>query len=172
VATLADLAGGAPKLLTDPERTEEATARPVWAWLGRIAKDGFTAAPDLVKATGDQPSGIRAHTPTVLLGAPLDGWLVDAVEAKGSVTWRLVTPDNRTATPLATLPYAPAECEAEDRADGLCADYTFPSTLQVVLTPDRTQLLLTVSLGDGTHCGSDRVSHLLAALPAGALPTP
>ena len=172
VAPLADLAAGTAKPLTDPSSGDEPTARPVWTWLARLAKDGFTPATDLIKARASEPSGIRSHTPTVALGPPLDGWVLDAVTDGERAVWRLASPDRAQLHLLGALPHARATCTADDKADGLCADYTFPSTLQVVLAPDRAHLLVTVTLGDGTHCGTDRVAHALWALPAGVAPAP
>lgn len=172
VAPLTDPSKGTGKLLVDPEAAEEPTARQAWAWVAKIGRDGFAPAANLISAAAEQPSGIRAHTPTVMLGAPLEGWFIDAVGGKGVATFRLVDPDNKAAFELGHVPFITAECTKEDRDDGMCADFSDPSVLQVVMAPDGKHLLLTTALGDGTHCGVDRVTHSLWPLPAGVTLTP
>jgi hypothetical protein len=172
VASLTDLAAGAGKVLVDPDAAAEPTARQAWAWVAKIGRDGFAPAADLITATAEQPSGIRAHTPTVMLAAPLEGWFIDAVGAKGVASFRLVAPDNKASFELGRVPFVTAKCSKEDRDDGMCADFSAPSVLQVVMAPDRGRLVLTTALGDGTHCGTDRVSHNTWPLPAGVTLTP
>ncbi|MFT7581278.1 MAG: hypothetical protein ACI9MR_002953 [Myxococcota bacterium] len=169
IAKLPALRAGVTKPFPDPQADEEAAAKAAWTWLGRLPHANFVPAVDLIRASISQPSGIRSHVPLVVLGAPLQGWLIDAVAGPKAATYRLVTPDRNTAHRLGTISNTSGGCSAEELEYGPCTDFTAPNVEQVVLTLDHKSLIVTTGMGDGGHCGSNMLKIVAWPLPKGVL---
>ena len=158
-------------LTRDAEEEDVKLRTAIWRWLADLGKAGFaTPAPDLIVAAAAVESGIRAASPLVRLGPPLDGMYLYAARAETGAKVQLVGADNKTTFALGTIADVSAKCAKSDREDGLCADGTAPSFVRVVLTPDRKTLLVTTTMGDGMHCGSDYVAHHAWAVPEALWP--
>ncbi len=155
----------------DADEDDVKLRQAIWRWLADLGKAGYaTPAPDLIVATAGVESGIRGATPLVRLGPPLGGMYLYAVSGEGGAKVQLVAADNKTTFALGTIADVSAKCPKSARDDGLCADGTAPSFVRVALTPDRKTLLVTTTMGDGMHCGSDYVAHHAWAVPEALWP--
>lgn len=158
--------GGKATRLADGNGTWVPSIGQAWTHIGALVKAGFVAPIDLRAQIGSQVSGIRGHEPLAVLAAPLAGWMVYGREEAGDVVVRLVAPDNKTSHVIHKRPVGGCSASSEEDQCNLATD---PSIRQVVLTPDAKHLVVTYSVSDGSHCGSDPAYFARWALPEGAL---
>lgn len=177
VASLPTLRAGAERPFADPMDAEDPSEvyKAIWDWLTRLPKAGFMPAQDLVVASVEQMSGIRSHSPLVVLSAPLEGWFINATVGAEEAEFSLVTPDRKTAHRLGAVANVAGGCEPIEGDDGEeyeqegCRDAADPSVAQVVLSLDRKLLIVTTTMSDGAHCGTDPVQINAWPVPEGVL---
>ena len=140
---------------------------PTWRWVMGLVEAGFSPSQPLIIARVELPSGIRAHTPTAVLSAPLANWFLDArADDKGDSTLALVSPDNQTRHVLGVVAMKKNKaCKGADRTDGVCRDFTDTSLIDVALSADKLTLFVLGNQGDGSHCGSSMTFFRAYPLP-------
>lgn len=172
-ASLPDLTRPTTRSLGTPEDDDATRWASAWGFIAELAKGGFTEPTSLVAKTTLGAAATHGSAWLVALSPPLADWLVYATTSADGVAVHVIAADNTSDHVLGTLPVTTPPCPSpEDREAGLCEPPKDPSILQVVLGPARASLIVTMTLGDGSQCGIDKVYHRAWPLPAGVVISP
>lgn len=131
--------------------------REIWQWVLDVAQRGFVPADHLIRSRAGISFGTWGyHRPTVLLRAPLAGWMIDTTRDDTEGSFVLVSPDNQTRYVLGTIA----------GAKGRDVDWAL-SVLDVVLMPDRRTLVVVgeLSLGRDRDGAPDVSPRFVRAWP-------
>jgi hypothetical protein len=143
------------------------------SFLKNLQKQEFAPAKNLAFGYGMSVGGIRSITHLALLQGPLLGSLVfienpelnkEKPKLPNKLTIHFFPKDADRGKILGTIPVKPYKCVE----NGTCAKQ-FPSIREVVLSPNQQRILITLSIHDGTHGGSELVVRQSLPLPKGAI---
>lgn len=153
----------------DPDACAEIVHQRAWRALGDLAADGFVPPTDLITAQAEIEAGIQMHTPVVVLGGALKGYMVYvrlASKRARKLEVLLVSPDNQKAWPLGSFKaHTGLSFDTESgRPARIVAEYASIGT--AALVKGGRALLLVVDNHDGGHCSTSRLHYILGDLPA------
>ncbi len=152
------------KLFLFPEIHENNTQ--ILDWFAEVNRQGFKPAASLALRAAGEPHGIRELTTTLLLRAPLAGFMLDIVTHKDTFELLLVDPTNSKKQSVHSFPRVIHTCTEKEIEDDTCLGSFVPLILDATLSADNKTLVILLALSDGTHCGIDKTAYVSLPLPA------